>query len=116
MRSSSSAIFSASCRLVASIFRNRTNARTSSTLISMALSEFNTVAAITAEKAGIMKPGVPYVTACTGDALLVLKARSHEVRAPMSVVSTMRSTMKSGVAAQSRFAVGPGVRTKKLSP
>jgi dihydrofolate synthase/folylpolyglutamate synthase len=48
-----------------------------------------TVADIAAEKAGIMKPGVPCVTACKGDALFVLKARSHEVRAPMSVVSTM---------------------------
>jgi dihydrofolate synthase/folylpolyglutamate synthase len=45
-----------------------------------------TVADIAAEKAGIMKPGVPCVTACTGPALLVLKARSHEVRAPMSIV------------------------------
>ncbi|MEA3143051.1 MAG: dihydrofolate synthase / folylpolyglutamate synthase [Thermoplasmata archaeon] len=45
-----------------------------------------TVADIAAEKAGIMKPGVPCVTACTGDALAVVKARSHEVRAPMSIV------------------------------
>ena len=45
-----------------------------------------TVAGIAAEKAGIMKPGVPCVTACTGDALKVLKARSHELRAPMSIL------------------------------
>ncbi|HUR64028.1 MAG TPA: folylpolyglutamate synthase/dihydrofolate synthase family protein [Candidatus Thermoplasmatota archaeon] len=45
-----------------------------------------TVADIAAEKAGIMKPGVPCVTACAGDALAVVKARSHEVRAPMSIV------------------------------
>jgi dihydrofolate synthase/folylpolyglutamate synthase len=45
-----------------------------------------TVTAIAAEKAGIMKPGVPCVTACRDEALLVLKARSHEVRAPMSIV------------------------------
>jgi dihydrofolate synthase/folylpolyglutamate synthase len=45
-----------------------------------------TVAAIAAEKAGIMKPGVPCVTACAGAALAVLKARSHAVRAPMSIV------------------------------
>ncbi|HUR62759.1 MAG TPA: folylpolyglutamate synthase/dihydrofolate synthase family protein [Candidatus Thermoplasmatota archaeon] len=46
----------------------------------------STVAAIAAEKAGIMKPHVPCVTACTGDALAVVKARSHEVEAPMSIV------------------------------
>ncbi|MEA3202590.1 MAG: dihydrofolate synthase / folylpolyglutamate synthase [Thermoplasmata archaeon] len=48
-----------------------------------------TVAAIAAEKAGIMKPGVPCVTACAGEALAVLMARSHDVRAAMSVVSTL---------------------------
>jgi dihydrofolate synthase/folylpolyglutamate synthase len=45
-----------------------------------------TVLDIAAEKAGIMKPGVPCVTACAGDALDVVVARSHEVQAPMSIV------------------------------
>ena len=38
------------------------------------------------EKAGIMKEGVPLVTAATGEALQVLKVRSHQVHAPMSIV------------------------------
>lgn len=42
--------------------------------------------AIAREKAGIMKPGVPCVTACTGVALRVMKERSRELRVPMSVV------------------------------
>lgn len=46
----------------------------------------STVAAIAAEKAGIMKRGVPCITACNGAAVAVLKARSHEVEAPMSIV------------------------------
>ncbi len=46
----------------------------------------STVAEIAWEKAGIMKPGVPLVTAATGDALTVLKARSHELAVPMGVV------------------------------
>jgi dihydrofolate synthase / folylpolyglutamate synthase len=45
-----------------------------------------TVGEIAFEKAGIMKPEVPCVTAARGDALLVLKARSHELRVPMSIV------------------------------
>ena len=45
-----------------------------------------TVADIAWEKAGIMKPGVPLVTGATGQALFVLKARSHEVRCAMSVL------------------------------
>jgi dihydrofolate synthase/folylpolyglutamate synthase len=46
----------------------------------------DTVAQIAAEKAGIMKPGVPCVTAARGEALRVLSLRSHEVRSPMSIV------------------------------
>lgn len=38
------------------------------------------------EKAGIMKPGVPLVTAATGQPLEALKARSHELQVPMSVI------------------------------
>ena len=45
-----------------------------------------TVADIAWEKAGIMKPRVPLVTAATGQALFVLKARSHETRSAMSVL------------------------------
>jgi len=45
-----------------------------------------TVAEIAWEKAGIMKPGVPLVTAATGQALFVLKARSHETRSAMSIL------------------------------
>lgn len=45
-----------------------------------------TVGAIAWEKAGIMKPGVPCVTACRGEALTVLKLRSRELGVPMSIV------------------------------
>ncbi|HJQ93453.1 MAG TPA: folylpolyglutamate synthase/dihydrofolate synthase family protein [Candidatus Thermoplasmatota archaeon] len=45
-----------------------------------------TVADIAWEKAGIMKPGVPLVTGASGQALFVLKARSHDLRVPMSVL------------------------------
>lgn len=45
-----------------------------------------TVADIAWEKAGIMKPGVPLVTGASGQALFVLKARSHEMRVAMSVL------------------------------
>ncbi len=44
------------------------------------------VGLIAAEKAGIMKPGVPCVTGATGDALSVLKVVSHAVQAPMSII------------------------------
>jgi dihydrofolate synthase / folylpolyglutamate synthase len=44
------------------------------------------VSEIAYEKAGIMKPGVPCVTAATGQALVVLKVVSHELRVPMSVI------------------------------
>lgn len=47
-----------------------------------------TVAEIAYEKSGIMKPGVPCVTAAQGDALTVLAARSHELRVPMSLVAS----------------------------
>jgi dihydrofolate synthase/folylpolyglutamate synthase len=45
-----------------------------------------TLADIAWEKAGIMKPGVPLVTGASGPALFVLKARSHDLRVPMSVL------------------------------
>jgi dihydrofolate synthase/folylpolyglutamate synthase len=45
-----------------------------------------TTEAVANEKAGIMKAGVPCVTACTGVALRVLKERSVELHVPMSVV------------------------------
>lgn len=45
-----------------------------------------TVADIAWEKAGIMKPGVPLVTSASGQGLFVLKARSHDLRVPMSVL------------------------------
>lgn len=45
-----------------------------------------TVADIAWEKAGIMKPGVPLVTGASGQALFVLKARSHDLRVPMSIL------------------------------
>jgi dihydrofolate synthase/folylpolyglutamate synthase len=46
----------------------------------------DTVGLIAYEKAGIMKPGIPCVTAAQGEALRVLMARSHEVGCPMSIV------------------------------
>ncbi|MEK6976141.1 MAG: folylpolyglutamate synthase/dihydrofolate synthase family protein [Candidatus Thermoplasmatota archaeon] len=45
-----------------------------------------TLADIAWEKAGIMKPGVPLVTGASGPGLFVLKARSHDLRVPMSVL------------------------------
>lgn len=45
-----------------------------------------TVGEIAVEKAGIMKSATPCITAATGDALRVLKAVSHAVQAPMSIV------------------------------
>lgn len=44
------------------------------------------VAAIAAEKAGIIKPGVPLVTAARGEALAVLRQRCREVGSPIVVV------------------------------
>ncbi len=41
---------------------------------------------IAAEKAGIMKAGVPLVTGVRGTALQVLKDRSHELQVPMSIL------------------------------
>lgn len=46
----------------------------------------DTLGEITFEKAGIMKPGVPCVTAAAGDALAALKAVSRDREVPMSVV------------------------------
>ncbi len=45
-----------------------------------------TLADIAWEKAGIMKSGVPLVTGASGQALFVLKARSHDLRVAMSVL------------------------------
>ncbi len=45
-----------------------------------------TVGHIALEKAGIMKAGVPCVTACRGEALRVVQAQSHAMRAPMSII------------------------------
>jgi len=45
-----------------------------------------TVGEIAYEKAGIMKPGVPCITAARGEALRVLKAQSHALQVPMSIV------------------------------
>lgn len=44
------------------------------------------LASITAEKAGIMKPGVPLVTGATEGPLAVLTTLSHGVGVPMSIV------------------------------
>ncbi len=41
---------------------------------------------IAAEKAGIMKPGVPCVTGAEGDALVAIKATSAALECPMSIV------------------------------
>jgi dihydrofolate synthase / folylpolyglutamate synthase len=46
----------------------------------------NTVGEIAYEKSGIMKRGVPCVTAARGEALLVLKAQSHALQVPMSII------------------------------
>lgn len=43
-------------------------------------------ASIAFEKAGIMKPGIPLVTAAKGEALQIIKAQSHALQLPMSVV------------------------------
>lgn len=45
-----------------------------------------TIPEIAFEKAGIMKPGVPCITAAKGDALQVILVRSHQEMAPMSVI------------------------------
>lgn len=45
-----------------------------------------TIAAIAAEKAGIIKPGSRAVTACTGEALEVVRQRAGECGAPLLVV------------------------------
>lgn len=46
----------------------------------------DTIAKIAFEKAGIIKPGVPVVTAAEGDALNVIKRRALELDAPLSVL------------------------------
>jgi dihydrofolate synthase/folylpolyglutamate synthase len=46
----------------------------------------DTVEAIAAEKAGILKRGVPAVTTATDSALAVVEARAHAVGAPLAVV------------------------------
>ena len=46
----------------------------------------DTIAKIAFEKAGIIKPGVPVVTAAEGDALDVIKRRALELDAPLSVL------------------------------
>ncbi|HEY8450027.1 MAG TPA: cyanophycin synthetase [Bacillota bacterium] len=45
-----------------------------------------TVTAIAREKAGIIRPGVPVVTAATGSALAVIRRVAEEHRAPLTVV------------------------------
>lgn len=45
----------------------------------------NTVAAIAEQKAGIVKPSVPVVTACQGEALDVVRAKAEECQAPLYV-------------------------------
>jgi dihydrofolate synthase / folylpolyglutamate synthase len=47
----------------------------------------NTVAEIAAEKAGIIKPGVPIITGCVGDALATVRAKATAVGAPIFVCS-----------------------------
>lgn len=46
----------------------------------------DTVAKIAFEKAGIIKPGVPVVTAAEGEALDVIKRRALELNAPLSIL------------------------------
>jgi dihydrofolate synthase/folylpolyglutamate synthase len=45
-----------------------------------------TLAAIAAEKAGIIKPGRPVVTSATGEALEVIRARATDLDAPLTAV------------------------------
>lgn len=51
----------------------------------------STIAEIAFEKTGIMKRGVPCVTAASGSALAVITARSHEFQVPVSIVGTADS-------------------------
>lgn len=44
-------------------------------------------AAIAADKAGILKPGVPVITAARGPALRIIAARARELNAPLHVLS-----------------------------
>lgn len=62
-----------------------------------------TVEAIAAEKAGILKPGVPCVTAVAGPALAVIAERARALAAPLTVVG--RDVVVE------RAATGPGPRT-----
>jgi dihydrofolate synthase/folylpolyglutamate synthase len=75
-----------------------------------------TVADIAFEKAGIMKPGVPCVTGCTGDALTVLAARSHELRVPMSIVGGAGDGEVAGGPRSDYHVVGDAARLVLLRP
>lgn len=46
----------------------------------------NTIREIAAEKAGIIKPGVPVITYNTGDALDVIRARCDELGSPLHLI------------------------------
>lgn len=76
----------------------------------------DTIAAIAAEKAGILKPGVPAITTAAGDARDVIRARAAEVGAPLLVVDADPTDEGDlGNPADSRIAVtdieaGPGPR------
>ncbi len=63
-----------------------------------------TVEAIAGEKAGILKPGVPCVTAAEGAALAVIEARARLLRCPVEVVG--RDLLVEGAV------TGPGARTR----
>jgi dihydrofolate synthase/folylpolyglutamate synthase len=47
----------------------------------------DTIEKIAFEKAGIIKPRIPVITAATGEALEVIKRRAHELDAPLFVVT-----------------------------
>jgi dihydrofolate synthase/folylpolyglutamate synthase len=56
-----------------------------------------TVGLIAFEKAGIMKPRTPCVTAAKGEALRVLIGRSHEIGCPMSIIGADYRVVESPV-------------------
>lgn len=54
------------------------------------------ISSIAAEKAGIVKPGVPLVTAARGEALTVIKNTATSLRVPMIVVGEDYQTVPTG--------------------
>jgi dihydrofolate synthase / folylpolyglutamate synthase len=67
------------------------------------------VATIAAEKAGILRPGVPAVTSATGEALAVVRARAMALGAPLRVVDEVGGELRDlGWAGVAVLGFGPG--------